>query len=283
MFWAQSRRAWSVATGFYLSIDHHYPGRHNSMRRLKFNPNVKIISDEEINSMMGRGPVGAAEEPSRRSFLWKSLAGAAAIGPAMFLSSKTAHAAKKKKRTLPNLYSDWNMSNFQEILNDETAHVEILMALLEDDDNPLNPKIRATPVLRNLEMPDQIAFAQAAAAFENTGTGTYAGALFAIQQTQEYFPLAAGITTVEARHAGYLNTLLNEPIVPNFFPSDTPIPQSVALSHVDPFIADFNGTVPSFDPNNASDPNNFLIIDFLLLLEMVETAFYQVNVAKFFG
>ena len=75
-----------------------------------------------------------------------------------------------------------------------------------------------------------------------------------------------------------LNTLLNEPIVPNFFTSDTTIPQSVALSHVDPFIQDLNGgTVPSFDPNTPSEDNNFAIIDFLLLLEMVETAFYQVN------
>ena len=132
-------------------------------------------------------------------------------------------------------------------------------------------------------MPNQRAFAQAAAAFENTGAGTYAGALFAIQQTDEYFPLAAGITTVEARHAGWLNSILNEPLVPNFFPSDTTIPQSVALSHVDPFIEHLNGSEPSFNPVQASDPNNFAILDFLLLLEYVETAFYQVNVAKFFG
>ncbi|MBN9058976.1 MAG: ferritin-like domain-containing protein, partial [Rhizobiales bacterium] len=124
----------------------------------------------------------------------------------------------------------------------------------------------------------------AAAAFENTGAGVYAGALFAIQQTEEYFPVAAGLTTVEARHAGFLNALLNQPLVPDFFPVDTSIPQSIALSHIDPFIHDLNGgTVPSFDPAVASDPNNFRIIDFLLLLEMVETAFYQVNVAKFFG
>jgi hypothetical protein len=140
------------------------------------------------------------------------------------------------------------------------------------------------PKLRNLAQPNVLAFVEAAAAFEYTGSGTYAGALFAIKQMDEYFPLATGITTVEARHAGFLNALLNGPLVPNFFPSDTTIPQSVALSHVDPFFASLNGgTVPSFDPNNASDPNNFAILDFLLLLEMVETAFYQVNVAKFFG
>src|SRR5262249_41782611 len=155
------------------------------------------------------------------------VAGAAAAGAGLLVAGREAHAAGHK---LPNLYPNWNQNNFQEILADESAHVQILMTLLEDEDNPLRPKIRRMPKLKNLAMPNQVAFAQAPAAFETPGTGTYAGALFAITQTEEYFPLAAGITTVEARHAGYLNTLLNEPIVPNFFPSDTTIPQSVALS-----------------------------------------------------
>jgi hypothetical protein len=175
------------------------------------------------------------------------------------------------------------MNDFQENLDDESFHVEIISALLDDPDNPLNPKIRAMPKLRNLATQDEVSFAEAAAGFENTGTGVYAGALFAIQQTPEYFPIAAGLTTVEARHAGYLNALLNQAIVPSFAPVDSPIPQEVVLSRVDPFIADSNGSVPSFDPVNASDANNFRILDFLLLLEMVETAFYQVNVTKFFS
>jgi hypothetical protein len=57
----------------------------------------------------------------------------------------------------------------------------------------------------------------------------------------------------------------------------------VAFSHVDPFIRDLKGdAVPSFDPIHKSDADNFAILDFLLSLEMGETAFYQVNVAKFF-
>ena len=118
------------------------------------------------------------------------------------------------------------MTLFQEILDDESAHVEILQTLLEDDANTL-PK-RPMPKLRHLLQPNVFAFVQAAAAFENTGTGVYQGALIAVQQTQEYFPVAAGLTTVEARHAGFLNALLDGPLVPDFFPVDTPIPQSVA-------------------------------------------------------
>jgi Ferritin-like domain len=251
------------------------------MRRLKFEPRVKVLTDKQIRAMSGptESEVDKLLEPSRRTFLRKSAVGATAAGAAVLLGGGTAHAAGN----LPNLFPDWNMNNFQEILADESAHVEIIQALLPDPDNHLHPQVRHMPKLRNLEMPTQRAFAQAAAAFENTGAGTYAGALFAIQQTDEYFPLAAGITTVEARHAGWINSILNEPLVPNFFPSDTSIPQSVALSHVDPFIENLNGTEPSFNPIHASDPNNFAILDFLLLLEYVETAFYQVNVAKFFG
>jgi hypothetical protein len=253
------------------------------MRRLKFEPRVKVLTDKQIRAMSGptEAELEKILEPSRRAFLRKSAAvGAAAAGAAVLLGGREAHAASG---TLPNLFPDWNLNNFQEILADETAHVEIIQALLPDPDNHLVPQVRAVPTFRNLEMPTQKAFAEAAAAFENTGAGTYAGALFAIQQTDEYFPLAAGITTVEARHAGWLNSILNEPLVPNFFPSDTTIPQSVALSHVDPFILHLNGNEPSFNPTHASDPNNFAILDFLLLLEYVETAFYQVNVKKFFN
>jgi hypothetical protein len=252
------------------------------MRRLTFEPRVKVLTEEQIRAMSS--PTEAEVEevlaPSRRTFLRKSVAGAAVAGVGLLAAGQTARAAHNH---LPNLFPDWNLRNFQEILADETAHVEILQALLDDPDNPLVPKIRPAPTLRNLAMPNQVAFAEAAATFENTGAGTYAGALFAIQQTQEYFPLAAGITTVEARHAAWLNSILNEPLVPFFAPSDSPIPQSVALSHVDPFIAKLNAPVPSFDPNTASDANNFAILDFLLLLEYVETGFYQVNVRRFFG
>ncbi|APW61944.1 ferritin-like domain-containing protein [Paludisphaera borealis] len=246
--------------------------------QLTFEPRVKVLSDEQIQDML-KSDSGRAEprNPGRRTFFRRT----AAAVPALLLGASAARANPHMHR-LPELYPGENTTLFQEILADESAHVEILQALLIDEDNTL--PTRPVPHLRNLAQPDVFAFVRAASAFENTGAGTYAGALFAIQQTQEYFPVAAGLTTVEARHAGFLNALLNEPLVPDFFPVDTPIPQSVALSHVDPFIHDLNGgTVPSFDPVVASDPNNFRIIDFLLLLEMVETAFYQVNVAKFFG
>lgn len=251
--------------------------------RMTFEPRVKVLSHDQIQDMLkaDRGVEGP-RNPGRRSFFRNTLTAAAATAPALLLLGAGKPRPKPHAPRLPDLHPGENAMLFGEILADESAHVEILQRLLIDDANTL--PTRPMPHLRNLVQPDVLSFVRAAAAFENTGAGVYAGALFAIQQTQEYFPVAAGLTTVEARHAGFLNALLNEPLVPDFFPVDTSIPQSVALSHVDPFILDLNGgTVPSFDPVVASDPNNFRIIDFLLLLEMVETAFYQVNVAKFFG
>jgi hypothetical protein len=181
---------------------------------------------------------------------------------------------------------------FHEILDDESAHVQIIQALLDDEANPLRsvfpgtaslpPGVRPMPTLRNIVQPNVRAFITAAGEFENTGSGTYGAALFAIQQTKEYFPTAVGLTTVEARHASWLNTLLGQALVPNFVPVEAGIEQEVTLSRVAPFIAHLVGPTPVFDPDNASDPNNFMILDFLLVLEYIEAAFYQANVPRFF-
>jgi hypothetical protein len=217
------------------------------------------------------------ERKSRRSFLRRAVTTAVGVPGAIAAASSLSQAGGGDPftpGTLPFF--------FDEILNDEAAHIEILQRLLIDPANTIPP--RNFPHLRNLLQPSLQAFIEGAAAFENTGSGTYGGALFAVQQTNEYFPLAVGITTVEARHAGWLNAILKQPLVPDFFPSEGAIPQSTALSHVDPFIRDLNGSdVPSFDPVHRSDANNFAILDFLLLLEMVETAYYRVNLKKYFG
>ena len=172
----------------------------------------------------------------------------------------------------------------REIQNDEAAHVTIIQKLLDDADNPLTPKIRPMPVLNmsNLVQHNLRSFLMTAAAFENTGSGTYGGALFAIQQTDEYFPTAVGLCTVESRHASFLNALLSQPLVPDFAAVELPIQQGVTLSRVAPFVSDPVVGLPSFDPINASDPNNFRILDFLLFLEYIEAAFYRINVPRFF-
>ena len=168
-------------------------------------------------------------------------------------------------------------------MSDEDQHVPILQGLLDDPDNPLPVPIRAKPNLHlnRLRQPNLTAFLETAAGFENTGSGLYGGALIAITQTEEYFPTAVGLCTVESRHASWLNSMIGQSLVPDFAPVEAPIAQSIALARVSEFVADPRSTFPSFDPVNASDANNFHILDFLLFLEYIESTFYDLNVPLF--
>ena len=223
-------------------------------------------------------PATLAARRTRRSFLNRAAGAAALALPAGLIATNTAEAAGKGHKLRGHA-----AILIQEVRADEDQHVPILQNLLDDADNPLNPKIRPAPTLRldRLRQPNLQAFLETAAAFENTGSGFYGGALFAITQTQEYFPTAVGLCTVESRHASWLNALLGLSLVPDFAPVEAPIPQSIVLARVAEFVADHRSTFPSFDPVNASDANNFAILDFLLFLEYVESAFYNLNVPHF--
>ena len=170
-----------------------------------------------------------------------------------------------------------------EILNDESQHVSIIQNLLDDPDNPLPVPIRQPPNfnMKRLKQPNLQAFLETASVFENTGSGLYHGALLNVTQTQEYFPTAAGLAAVEARHASWLNSLLGESLVPDFAPVEAPIDQSITLSRVAEFVTDHRSTFPSFDTTMATDANNFFVLDFVLFLEYIESTFYAVNVPLF--
>jgi hypothetical protein len=231
---------------------------------------------------------------SRRSFLWKSLATTAlAVPGAIALASKAARAAKPKPvpapPTLPNLYPAWNARNFSELRDDEITHVQIINALLNDPGNHIVPAgNRPLPNFRNLVQPNQIAFAETAAAIENTGVGVYLGILQAVRPTNqggEYFETAGEIATIEGRHTGYLNTVLDQFVVPGREAIDNTIDQGTALERIAPFIQDLNGgpDIMTFNPTpTGGEDNDFIILDFLLVLEMLEMQFYKLNVAKFF-
>ncbi|HEX3451400.1 MAG TPA: ferritin-like domain-containing protein [Isosphaeraceae bacterium] len=216
--------------------------------------------------------------PSRRSFLTRAAGVSAIAVPTLTLiTSRKARAAVSKKLT------GLNAELINEVMDDEDAHVPILQGLLNDPDNPLPVPIRKTPNLNfvALRQPNLQAFLETASAFENTGSGLYHGALLNITQTQEYFPIAAGLAAVESRHASWLNSLLGESLVPDFAPVEAPIAQSTVLSRVTPFVTDPRATFPSFDTTVVSDANNFFILDFVLFLEYIESAFYNLNVPLF--
>ncbi|MBE3564284.1 MAG: ferritin-like domain-containing protein [Thermogemmatispora sp.] len=123
---------------------------------------------------------------------------------------------------------------------------------------------------------DVQAFAQLAQTFENVGVGAYLMAAPAIA-TKAYLAAAGSILTVEARHAGFLDALLNKPLSPNGA-FDKPLSQAEIVNAVSPFIASLNGGT---DPS-ASLKNDAAILNFALLLEFLEAEFYNVNVPKFF-
>ena len=224
-------------------------------------------------------PTGSSESvPSRRSFL-KRAAGVSAVSvPALTLiTSRKAHAVSSKKLT------GGAAELINEVMNDEDQHVPIIQNLLDDPDNPLPIPIRQPPHfnIQRLTQPSLQAFLETAAAFENTGSGLYHGALLNVTQTQEYFPTAAGLAAVEARHASWLNSLLNESLVPDFAPVEAPIAQSIVLSRVAEFVHDHRSTFPSFDTTISTDANNFFVLDFVLFLEYIESKFYDINVPRF--
>jgi Ferritin-like domain len=225
-------------------------------------------------------PSSEAPSPSsRRSFLSRFAAVSAVAVPTLSLiTSRKASAA-----VMPRKLTGLNANLIKEVRIDEQQHVPILQGLLTDPDNPLPVPIRKFPNLNfaALRQPNLTAFLETAAAFENTGSGLYHGALLNITQTQEYFPIAAGLAAVESRHASWLNSMLGESLVPNFAPVEAPIPQSIVLSRVSEFVLDPRSTFPSFDTTVVSDANNFAILDFVLFLEYIEATFYALNVPLF--
>jgi hypothetical protein len=221
---------------------------------------------------------GEQPTPSRRSFLTRAAAASAVVVPTLTLiTSKKARAAGRNRLT--GLAAEL----INEIMNDEDQHVPIIQNLLNDPDNPLPVPIRQPPNFNRarLTQPNLQAFLETASVFENTGSGLYHGALLNVTQTQEYFPTAAGLAAVEARHASWLNSLLNEPLVEDFAPVEAPISQSIVLTRVAEFVTDTRSTFPSFDTTVASDMNNFFVLDFILFLEYIESTFYDINVPRF--
>ena len=137
---------------------------------------------------------------SRRSFLARAMGASALAVPALGLASMPRAAAAGPKN--PKKVTGLTAELLQEIMNDEAAHVKIIQGLLTDPDNPLPVPIRKPPKF-NMDALKQATFQdflETASAFENTGSGLYHGALLNITQTQEYFPIAAGLASVESRH-----------------------------------------------------------------------------------
>lgn len=213
----------------------------------------------------------APRSRNRRRFLSTAAAGLAVAGVAT-----TARAAGGKAGKLPDLYPNWNAINFRQIRDDENAHVEFLL-------NALGSAARPKPNFQNLEQPDVFAFARTSFSLENTGVGAYLDAAPLIFD-KGYLAAAGAILTIEARHSGYLGTLLNQTMdlfranIDNHY-----LPLGALLTNAAPFIHDLNGGPPLTVDTTPSDANDIAILNVALALEYLEADFYNINVRKFFG
>lgn len=213
------------------------------------------------------------EPQVRRSFFRKAAVGVAAI-PAVFAVSGGEAMAQRPNRPnfLPNLYRGINARNFNALRRHENDHVAFLVGAL-------GTAARDKPTFQNLAQPNLLSLARVTQALENTGVGAYLAATPLIE-SPDTLAAAASIALIEARHAGWVNTLLNDPITlggpvkdDGSFeeqPFETPLTVAEVIARALPFIDELNGPLPTV----GSDTE---ILNFALLLEYLEAEFYNVN------
>ena len=220
----------------------------------------------------------------RRGFLRKAtLAGA---GAAALLSFGTAKAFGKEDEKGDDKGKDKGderderrqvRSVFLDIQEHENAHVKFL-------EGALGAAKRPKPTFQNLMQPNAKMFRKVSQALENTGAGAYLGAAPIIFE-KAYLAAAGSIALIEARHAGWLNTLVGDPISTNAWGMDPsfemPLTPDQVVSKASPFIASLNGGKDVSYDMMPSAANDIAILNFALALEYLEADFYNLNVANF--
>ncbi|HEY0752563.1 MAG TPA: ferritin-like domain-containing protein [Ktedonobacteraceae bacterium] len=224
---------------------------------------------------------------SRRFFLRASLLGTAVVVPTTLLAacggSSTANIATpgttaaaattgtgtQQTAQLALKSAADSKTAFTEIMNDENQHVTFLQSALKSG-------ARAKPTFKGLMQADVQSFAKLSQTLENVGVGAYLMAAPAIKD-KGILAAAGSILTIEARHAGFLNALLQMPLSANGA-FDKPLTQAAIVSAASPFIASLNGGPdPSAPLKSDAD-----ILNFALLLEFLEAEFYSTNVPTLF-
>ena len=205
---------------------------------------------------------------------------ALAGGAAAILSGAGIGRAAKVENENSETGGPTDRAFFASIKKHESDHVAFLV-------NALGNSARPVPNFQNLAQKKWGAFATTAQALENTGVGAYLGAL-PIIFTSAYVAAAGSIATIEARHAGFLNTYLKDPITAIAADDDTdnsfetPLTIDQVVANAGPFIADLNGGPPLTFSTTPSAQNDIAILNFALALEYLESAYYNINVPHFF-
>jgi Ferritin-like domain len=213
---------------------------------------------------------------SRRSFLGRGLA-AAAVPATIIAASSSSKAAAAAP--FPSYYTGSTTRNFQEIQVDEASHVNILIAAIDS----LGGTPRPFPTFTKITGLNASTFLSTSIAFENTGVHAYFGAAPYIHNPN-VVAVALSIALVEAYHAGFLNTLGDQPLVPGGLTYATPYSIAQVTAAVSPFIVRLNdnGEFPLTFSTTPSPANDIAILNFALALEYLEASFYFYNVPALF-
>ena len=225
---------------------------------------TKQISRSNENADDQRPATVPGGTTSRRALLRKAVISATAVASGGLLVTQTAGATSRSAFQLSSEQA------FQEIRKDEDAHVAFLVGAL-------GSAARPKPSFKRLKQDDLEDFINLSRVFENVGVGAYLMAAPAIS-SKAILAAAGSILTIEARHAGYLDSITNRALSPNGA-FDKPISQAQIVADVSPFIASLNG---GRDPSKPLR-NDVDILNFALLLEYLEARYYDINVPKFFG
>lgn len=202
---------------------------------------------------------------NRRSFFRRAALTGAAVAPLIAAAAIGAPAAFADSGE-----NEGSRRYFREIQSDENQHVQFLKSALMGAARP-------KPTFKGLIQANFNSFVTLSRTFENVGVGAYLMAAPAIS-SKTYLAAAGSILTIEARHAGYLDSITHVALSPNGA-FDKPISQSTIVADVSPFIVSLNG-----GPNPANPlTSDYDILNFALLLEYLEAEFYNLNVPKFAG
>jgi hypothetical protein len=222
---------------------------------------------------------------SRRLFLSRSTALTVAGGSAALLlgvSRRNASAADtpKDEAREGRRGRAQQRDEFASIQKHETDHVAFLV-------QALGASARPKPNFQGLEQDKFQDFVKLAQTLENTGVAAYLGAA-PFLNSADFLAAAGSIMTVEARHAGYLNSYLGDPLTGNAVDDDAdpsfeaPLTAAQVVAGAGDFIADLNGG-PAVDYAQVQSPeNDVAILNFALALEYLEAEFYNLNVPKFY-
>ncbi len=217
---------------------------------------------------------GAQRAVGRRAFLARGtlLAGSAVAATSLM----TATEEQALAQMAPPVALKAQMRLVQRHEND---HVAFLI-------QALGANARPKPTFQNLTTPNLYQFLLLSRALENTGVAAYLGAAPVIFD-RGILAAAGSIATIEARHAGFFNSLTSRPMTENVFGQELSFERAGTVQEIvgiaGTYVASLNGGPELTFDSTPSAANDLAILNFALALEYLEAEYYNINVPKYYA